>query len=160
MTKTKSTKKALIFSVLSLVLCLTMLVGTTFAWFTDSVTSGRNVIVAGNLDVVLEYKTNWDDEWTVVTEDTVLFNDEALWEPGYTEVVFLRVSNAGTLALKYNLSVDVYNEKPSTNVLGNEFYLSDYIKTGAYTMSEYNGEWNYADILMPVMFGTREATLK
>ena len=46
----KQTKRALLASVLSLVICAAMLVGTTFAWFTDSVTSGRNTIVAGNLD--------------------------------------------------------------------------------------------------------------
>ena len=51
MTNAKSTKKALIASVLSLVLCFTMLLGTTFAWFTDSVTSSNNIIKAGNLDV-------------------------------------------------------------------------------------------------------------
>ena len=51
----KSTKRSLLLSALSLVLCLSMLVGTTFAWFTDSVTSGKNRIVAGNLDVELEY---------------------------------------------------------------------------------------------------------
>ena len=51
MTKKYSTKKALIASVLSLVLCFSMLVGTTFAWFTDSVTSANNIIMAGNLDI-------------------------------------------------------------------------------------------------------------
>ena len=55
MTKTRSTKRALLTSGLVLIMCITMLIGTTFAWFTDSVTSGRNQIVAGNLDVELEY---------------------------------------------------------------------------------------------------------
>ena len=55
MTKTKNTKRALVASVISLILCFSMLVGTTFAWFTDSVTSANNVIVAGNLDLTLEY---------------------------------------------------------------------------------------------------------
>ena len=55
MTNSKNTKRALLASVLSVVLCCAMLVGSTFAWFTDSVTSGKNQIVAGNLDVELEY---------------------------------------------------------------------------------------------------------
>ena len=53
----KNTKRALLTSVLSLTLCGSMLVGTTFAWFTDSVSSTNNVITAGNLDVELYYKT-------------------------------------------------------------------------------------------------------
>ena len=52
----KSTKRALLTSVLSLVLCLSMLIGTTFAWFTDSVTSSNNIIKSGRLDVALEHK--------------------------------------------------------------------------------------------------------
>ena len=53
----KTTKRALFSSVMALILCFSMLVGTTFAWFTDEVKSGVNQIVAGNLDVELEYKT-------------------------------------------------------------------------------------------------------
>ena len=159
MTKTKSTKRALLSSVLALLLCVSMLVGTTFAWFTDSVTSGNNKIVAGNLDVVLQYKTDWDDEWATVDENTKIFKEGALYEPGYTEVVYLRVSNAGSLALKYNLMVNIASEKASTNVNGKEFKLSDYLQIGTCCQDEYSSGFNYADILMPTMFGTREAAL-
>jgi len=55
--KKNATKSALLMSVMSLMLCFTMLLGTTFAWFTDNAASTNNVIKAGNLDVVLEYKT-------------------------------------------------------------------------------------------------------
>ncbi len=160
MTKTRSTKSALISSVLALFLCFAMLLGTTFAWFTDSATSANNIIQSGNLDVVLEYKTAWDDEWAPVNAGTLLFNNQALYEPGYTEIIFLRVSNAGSLALKFNMMFNLKNEVPATNVEGDEFKLSDYLQFGSYQMSEYNGEHNYADILMPIMFGTREAALQ
>ena len=66
MAKTKNTKCALIMSALSLIMCISMLIGSTFAQFTDSVTSANNVIQSGTLDVVLEYKTNWADEWAPV----------------------------------------------------------------------------------------------
>ena len=58
----KSTKRALLLSALSLIMCVSMLVGSTFAWFTDSVTSANNVIKSGNLDIKLEYwnGTEWD----------------------------------------------------------------------------------------------------
>ena len=54
MTNNKSTKRALTASIISMTLCIVLLIGTTFAWFTDSVSSGTNVIKAGNLDVKLE----------------------------------------------------------------------------------------------------------
>ena len=121
----KTTKKALLLSALSILLCLAMLVGTTFAWFTDSVTSGRNTVKAGNLDVVLEY---WNGTaYDTVDEDTKFFNDAALWEPGHTEVAYLKISNAGTLALKYQLAVNVFDEVEGTNVAGEQFKLSDHL---------------------------------
>ena len=65
MTKMKATKRALFLSFVSLFLCFTMLLGTTYAWFTDSVTSATNIITAGNLDVELyhaNHGTNGKDE--------------------------------------------------------------------------------------------------
>ncbi|RAQ30067.1 hypothetical protein DPQ25_00730 [Hydrogeniiclostridium mannosilyticum] len=130
MANSKHTKRALLASILSVVLCAAMLVGSTFAWFTDSVTSGNNKIVAGNLDVELEYR-NQEGKWNPVTETTKLFQEDALWEPGHTEVVYLRVKNAGTLALKYQLAVTAANETTFTNALGKEgCRLSDYLVFG------------------------------
>ena len=132
-TRQTSSKRALLASVLSLVLCAAMLVGTTFAWFTDSVTSGKNTIVAGNLDVELEYATADDtgalNGWRSVDGATDLFAD-GLWEPGYAQVVYLRVSNLGTLALKYQFSLNITSETPGTNVNGEQFLLSDYLQYG------------------------------
>ena len=150
----KTTKRALLASIVSLVLCFSMLLGTTYAWFTDSAVSGRNTIRSGNLDVVLEYKTSVNGTWAPVTENTKLFKEGALYEPGYTEVVFLRVSNAGSLALKYNLNVDVYGETKSTNVDDEPFSLKDYLEIGYYCMDESMGQY-----LLGIMFGTREDAL-
>ena len=160
MTKTKNTKRALLMSALSLLMCVSMLIGSTFAWFADSVTSANNIIQSGDLDVVLEYKTNWSDEWAPVDENTKIFKDGALYEPGYTEVVYLRVSNAGSLALKYLLSLNIANDKKSTNVYGEEFRLSEYLQVGTYVQDEYRDGFNYANILMPTMFGDRESALR
>ena len=110
MKKTRSTKQALIMSALSLLLCMSMLIGTTFAWFTDSVESLNNKIVAGNLDVELYWSTDASD-WKKVDDTTNVFTDE-LWEPGHTEVVYLKVVNEGTLALKYQLGINVASETP------------------------------------------------
>ena len=127
MTKQKSTKKTLLTSVLSLVLCMAMLVGTTFAWFTDSVTSTNNKIQAGNLDIELEYYTK--EGWKTVQDAAELFTGN-LWEPGHAEVVYLRLTNKGTLALKYQLGVNIVSETGSVNVEGDNFKLSQYIEYG------------------------------
>lgn len=100
MTKTKNLKHAMLMSLLTLVVCLSMLVGSTFAWFTDSVTSVGNKIQAGTLRVDLELLEE-DGSWTSIKDSTnAIFNCEN-WEPGYTDVKVLRVSNEGTLALKW-----------------------------------------------------------
>ncbi|MBE6673286.1 MAG: hypothetical protein E7599_07200, partial [Ruminococcaceae bacterium] len=128
MTNKRTTKRALLFSVLSMLLCVSMLMGTTFAWFTDSVSSVNNIIKSGNLDVELEYYDG--TKWTAFDEKTNVFSDQ-LWEPGHTEVVYLKVSNLGTLALKYQLGVNVVSETGSVNVAGEAFLLSDFIEFGA-----------------------------
>lgn len=139
MLKSKNTKRALLTSVLLMVLSLTLLIGSTFAWFTDSVTSSNNKIVAGNLDVELEYATFNEDgsikDWKSV-EGVSLFDENVLWEPGYTQVVYLKVRNAGTLALKYKFSVNVIAEISGTNVKGDSFNLSDYLVFGQVVTSE------------------------
>ena len=124
MTNSKTTKRALLLSVLSMVLCVSMLVGSTFAWFTDTASTAVNKIQAGNLDVELEYSKDFS-EWKKVDNTTKLFEESKSWEPGRTEVVYLRVKNAGTLALKYTLGI--YNLYNSTgkNILGNKYSLSD-----------------------------------
>ena len=128
MTKTNN-KKALLSSAFALVLSVAMLIGTTFAWFTDTASTAVNKIQAGNLDIELEYSKNFT-EWKKVNDTTKVFEDSTQWEPGRTEVVYLRVKNAGTLALKYTLGI--YNLYNSTgkNVLGNKYSLSDYVKLG------------------------------
>ena len=121
-----NTRKALITSIISLLLCMSMLVGTTFAWFTDSVSSTNNIITAGNLDVNLYWSTD-GTSWAPVNAQTNIFKTETLWEPGHTEVVYLKVVNEGTLALKYNLNVNIVSENEGTNVAGETFKLSNYI---------------------------------
>ncbi len=135
MAKTRSTKRALLLSALAILMCVSMLVGSTFAWFTDSVTSARNQIVSGNLDVVLYYST-WDSttntwsDYAEVNANTKIFDENALYEPGYTEVVRFKVENAGSLALKYNMTATIYKEEAGINVYNEPFNLSEYIYTG------------------------------
>ncbi len=128
--QSKSVKRTWLFSMLSVVLCFAMLIGTTFAWFTDSATTGVNTIQSGTLDMEVSYKNKTNQNWTEVSPSEKMFDDSALWEPGYTEVVYLKIRNNGDLAFKYQLAVDASNEIYGTNAAGKDFYLSDYIKFG------------------------------
>ncbi len=107
MTKSQ-TKRALLMSVVSMLLCCTMLIGTTFAWFTDSVESGINTIVAGNLDVEL-YNDVEINENAKITKDTkdLFVPEKGLWEPGVVMYENFTVANEGNLALKYVFGLNV-----------------------------------------------------
>ena len=130
MNNKKATKRALLTSVMALVMCVVMLVGTTFAWFTDTASTGVNKIQAGNLDVKLMYSTDMQT-WTEATEQTKLFDDNALWEPGYTQVVYLKVVNAGNLALKYEAGFSKnYTSNRGKNVNGDWYRVDNYLKIG------------------------------
>lgn len=106
MTKT-NTKRALVVSVLSLLLCASMLIGTTFAWFTDSVESGKNIIKSGNLDVEMQYAQANEDpasaNWKDASKEAIFSYDN--WEPGYVDAKHIRVSNEGTLALNWQMRI-------------------------------------------------------
>ena len=130
MTSSKSTKRALITSALAILMCAAMLIGATFAWFTDTASTAVNKIQAGNLDIELEYSKDFT-EWIKVNDTTKLFEESALWEPGRTEVVYLRVKNAGNLALKYTLGIYNLYENRGKNVAGDFYYLSNFVKLGA-----------------------------
>lgn len=109
MKKNRSTKRALLMSALSMVLCLSMLVGSTFAWFTDSVTSSGNIIKSGTLDVELLDASGASLEGKVIEWDAADDRDQEaiLWEPGCTyKTEPFTVKNAGNLALKYEIVIN------------------------------------------------------
>ena len=107
MTNIKNTKRALISSVISLFLCFAMLLGTTFAWFTDSVSSENNVIKTGKLKVGFEWAYGTENpaeaNWKDASEGAIF--DYTNWEPGHTEARHLKVSNLGSLALNYQMRI-------------------------------------------------------
>ena len=110
MTNMKATKRALVSSALALFLCFAMLLGTTYAWFTDEVSSANNIIQTGTLDIEMWYG-DAADNLTEVDETTPAIFNYQYWEPGYTEVKYVQIKNVGSLALKYQLNI-VPNELP------------------------------------------------
>ena len=120
MTNRKSTKRALLGSVMAMVLCMAMLVGATFAWFTDTASTGVNKIQAGKLDVALEMKDasgNWvSAEGKMLDFVKAAAGEQVLWEPGCTYTLpELRVVNNGNLALKYKVAITGINGSAKLN---------------------------------------------
>lgn len=137
------TTKRFIASLIGIVICFSMLLGTTYAWFTDMIVNTNNVITSGNIDVELWHSTykdsaessSWgvgfgysDEKGTEVDETTKLFlnenNEEILWEPGAAAVENFRIKNTGTLALKYEFTIKPINQTATKE--GNK--LADILK--------------------------------
>ena len=159
----KSTKKSLVLSTLSLIMCVAMLLGTTYAWFTDSVTSGKNIIKSGNLDIEMYYADGTKDPASVTwadASDATIFNYD-LWEPGYTDVKHIKIANVGTLALKYQLAIvadgdlgiladvlDVYVTDTATQI-AERSDLSSMTKIGTLSQVLANASLDLTGNLMP-----------
>ena len=109
MNNCKATKRALLTSVMALVMCVVMLLGTTFAWFTDTATANVNTIKSGNLHVEIQNKagTAIDKlEWVKENGDVIANQDDILWEPGCTYLLTpFKIVNTGNLALKYKIEI-------------------------------------------------------
>ena len=130
----KNTKKSLLLSVVSMLLCFSMLLGTSWAWFTDSVSSGSNVIKSGNLDLDVQYTLD-GKTWNDLDGADDLFQ-KGLWEPGHTEVVALKITNKGSLALKYEASMNIIKETIGKNMDGGNIVLSEILAVSTLTFAE------------------------
>lgn len=160
MTSRKNTKRALLASILSVVLCVSMLIGTTFAWFTDSVTNTGNKIVSGNLKVDLIHVgggDNGEDVSLKNTPDHKIF-DYDKWEPGYTAMETLRVVNEGNLAVKFRLdattegAVDGKNGEKLADVIDVYVYEGDGIPTiTSFEELKADSNWRNAGSLSSLM---------
>ena len=127
MTNKTVTKRALTTSALAILTCIAMLIGSTFAWFTDTASTAVNKIVSGTLKVGLQYAIDWDENgnptaWDDAAGKTLNFRTadgrtaNILWEPGCRyELPQLRVVNDGKLALKYTLVISGINGSAKLN---------------------------------------------
>ena len=114
MNNKRATKRALLTSVMALVMCVVMLVGTTFAWFTDTASTGVNKIVSGNLkvDIVDKEGNNHLDTLNFTKAAGAPDGEQLLWEPGCRYVTEgFKIKNAGNLALKWKAEINKEDAK-------------------------------------------------
>lgn len=128
-TKKSYTKIAFTLSICLLIMWAFLGTGTTIAWFTDTTPVEKNTFLIGELNMVVSHKLE-NGTYEEIDRETKVFDDEALYEPGYVQVVYLKVENKGNVPFEYKFSVDVNDVTTATSVLGNEIFLPNYLKFG------------------------------
>lgn len=129
MKKRRITKITFAISISLLVLWSLLGVQTTIAWYRDETPVEKNSFDVQELDLVVYHKVG--ALWEVVDENTELFDEEALYEPGHTQVVYLKIENKGSVDFDYRLSVDLISFLSGQSELGNYIFLPNYLKFGA-----------------------------
>ena len=123
---------ALALSLCALIVWCILGTGASLAWFTDTSPEINNIFHFSEFDLVVSHRLT-DGKWEEVDSQTKIFDEEALYEPGYVQVAYLKVENKGTVPFEFYTSVNVNGCIVATNVFGQEFMLQDYLKFGVTT---------------------------
>ncbi len=130
--KTPYKRIALALSLCVLVIWAILGTGTSIAWFTDTSPEVKNIFNFADFDLkVSHYDKN--KNWSEVDATTAVFDKEALYEPGYVQVVYLEIKNEGTSSFDFSTAVIVNDCPPRQNVFGNTFLLQEHLKFGVIT---------------------------
>ena len=130
--KTPYKRIALALSLCALLIWAILGTGASLAWFTDTSPEINNIFHFGEFDLVVSHRLT-DGKWQEVDSQTKIFDEEALYEPGYVQVVYLKVENKGTIPFEFYTAVNVNGCIEATNVFGQRFMLQDYLKFGITT---------------------------
>ena len=123
---------ALALSLCTLIVWCILGTGASLAWFTDTSPEINNIFHFAEFDLVVSLRLT-DGKWEEVDGQTKIFDEEALYEPGYVQVVYLQVENKGDRDFKFSTAVNVNGCIVATNVFGQDFMLQDYLKFGIKT---------------------------
>lgn len=130
--KTPYKRIALALSLCALIVWGILGTGASLAWFTDTSPEINNIFHFAEFDLVVSHRLT-DGKWQEVDSQTKIFDEEALYEPGYVQVVYLKVENKGTVPFEFSTAVNVNGCIEATNVFGQRFMLQDYLKFGLTT---------------------------
>lgn len=125
-------KIAMTFSILGLILWGLLGTGASLAWFSDTSPEINNIFHFADFDLEVSHRLD-DGTWEVIDSTTKVFKEDDLYEPGYVQVVYLRVENKGSVPFQFKTSVNVNGCIIATNVFGQSFSLQDYLKFGVVT---------------------------
>lgn len=144
-------KIALALSLCALIVWGVLGAGTSLAWFTDTTPEINNIFHFADFELEVSHRLT-DGKWERIDGKTDIFDKEALYEPGYVQVVYLKVENKGSVPFRFNTAVNVNGYIVATNVFGQEFMLQDYLKFGVTTADSEDAMKNSVP--------TREAAVK
>lgn len=119
---------------LTLSLCLILLwsilgTGASLAWFADTSPEVNNIFHFAEFDLKVSYRVA-KDTYRELDGQTKVFDEQALYEPGYVQVVVLKIENEGTVPFNFNTAVNVTDYTPAINVFGQSFNLQDHLTFG------------------------------
>ena len=123
---------ALAFSLCVLILWGVLGAGTSIAWFSDTSAEIHNIFHYADFDLKVSHRLA-DGSWEEVNSQTAVFDENALYEPGYLQIVYLKVKNEGDVPFKFDTAVSVNNYTVAINEFGQQFMLQDYLKFGVAT---------------------------
>lgn len=123
---------ALALSLCALLIWAILGTGASLAWFTDSSPEINNIFHFADFKLEVSHRLT-DGTWEKIDGQTKVFDEEALYEPGYVQVVYLKVENKGDRAFEFYTAVNVNGCIQATNVFGQPFMLQDYLKFGVAT---------------------------
>lgn len=153
----KNYKKTIFASALALIVCCTLLLGSTFAWFTDSATNKGNVITSGEMDAGFYYKSlvgSTGYEYVKVDENTAVFED-VIWEPGKSYGYDFKVRNDGDTyganGVAFNYQIELLNIQNLTDGVDMASQLKVYVTpANADTEEEALTDANYVGTLAEI----------
>lgn len=129
----KSYKKiALTLSLCAILIWAILGTGASLAWFTDTSEEIRNIFHVAEFELEVSHRLD-DGTYEKIDGQTDIFDDEALYEPGYVQVVYLKIENKGSVPFDFKTAVTVSDYTVATNVFGQHFNLQDYLKFGLVT---------------------------
>lgn len=129
LTKQRYKQIALALCICTLFVWVILGTGASLAWFTDATPEMNNIFHFAEFDLEVSHRLE-DGTWEIVDEQTEIFDDQALYEPGYVQVVYLKVENKGDVPFKFFTAVNVNDYTVATNVFGQQFLLQDYLQFG------------------------------
>ena len=103
--------------------------GASLAWFTDTSEEVANIFHVANFEVSVSHRTD-EGKWETIDSKTDIFDNNAVYEPGYVQVVYLKVENTGDRAFDFHTAVSVRGSTTATNVFGQKFWLHEHLKFG------------------------------
>ena len=123
-------KIALALSLAALIIWGILGTSASLAWFSDTSEEINNIFHAADFELEVSHR-NKNGEWETIDSQSDIFDNQALYEPGYVQVVYLKIENKGDRAFDFKAAVSVTDYTVATNYFGQQFNLQDHLKFGA-----------------------------